>query len=312
MTRYIQCIFPRWTVAAVILYLTTRKHWDITDDTFVTIQCSQFLKNIDSHPHPPPPSHPHHPHIPPPTPHVAYPNACRIFILIHTVDECTYILFTTISAHDCPFLFYHNEFLAELCDLFTHILRGCPSSTGAIVKLTPCQLSNPGGYIEGILPKGPYPPCLRMADRAPIGRIPSIYREGKIDPAHVSSSTDIVHKPHKQTNIDWFQTIMIHKKSANSADIFLGMCCIVIGFVSVSVFGTWINTCCCYDMEKFFTLRGEIRRPPVYLLLYVSNADVWILLLLLLLAWKSCWTNVTSLCWIVLLVILLSPCWVEL
>ena len=29
-------------------------------------------------------------------------------------------------------------------------------------------------YIEDILPKGPYSPCLRMADRALLGRIPSI------------------------------------------------------------------------------------------------------------------------------------------
>ena len=30
-------------------------------------------------------------------------------------------------------------------------------------------------HIVGILQKRPYPPCLRMADRAPFGKIPSIY-----------------------------------------------------------------------------------------------------------------------------------------
>ena len=30
-------------------------------------------------------------------------------------------------------------------------------------------------HIEGILPKGPYPPCFRMADMALFGRIPSIF-----------------------------------------------------------------------------------------------------------------------------------------
>ena len=44
--------------------------------------------------------------------------------------------------------------------------------------------------VEGILPKGPYPPCLRMADRA-LSRIPSISSSVKGFPPQGDVYTDI-------------------------------------------------------------------------------------------------------------------------
>ena len=51
----------------------------------------------------------------------------------------------------------------DSCELSTHILRGCFTGTGAILWLPQCQWSN--RKVKGILPKGPYLPCVSMAGR---------------------------------------------------------------------------------------------------------------------------------------------------
>ena len=50
-------------------------------------------------------------------------------------------------------------------DLTTFRTRRTPESTNFYVSAGH-PLFNCTTFVEGILPKGPYPPCLRMADRA--------------------------------------------------------------------------------------------------------------------------------------------------
>ena len=74
-----------------------------------------------------------------------------------------YDVITTLWIHEDPFdaLTIHNNFSIWLL-----------SSLWSKRDISLSQISNPS--IEGILPKGPYPPCLRMADRALLAGYPRI------------------------------------------------------------------------------------------------------------------------------------------
>ena len=65
----------------------------------------------------------------------------------------------------------HSSRFAALCcglvsENFIHILQGYLAGTKQIADTRlPSAKSNPGGYVGGILPKGPYLPCVSMACR---------------------------------------------------------------------------------------------------------------------------------------------------
>ena len=67
-------------------------------------------------------------------------------------------------------------------------------------------------YVEGILPKGPYPPCLRMADRAPLAGYPRCKIKVKYQQTKLWVDVDITrHTAH--AIVQWpnpKQWLMIH------------------------------------------------------------------------------------------------------
>ena len=86
-----------------------------------------------------------------------------------------YITFWNISENETHFIHFHiNGLVQERCNsidntLELHFFALTHRHNGWYVWQTQ---SNEICQIEGILPKGPYPPCLRMADRALLAGYP--------------------------------------------------------------------------------------------------------------------------------------------
>ena len=76
---------------------------------------------------------------------ICTPFCCALLWLYHTFPADS-ISHKTCSQFCCALLWLCHKFPVDMCDLFTHILQGCFTVTGAIIWLPQCQWSNPEGY----------------------------------------------------------------------------------------------------------------------------------------------------------------------
>ena len=74
-----------------------------------------------------------------------------------------YLLWNMLSFVWLYFVVVSLEVSVDTSVLCSHVFQGWFTGTGAIIWLSQCKC---------ILPKGPYPPCLRMADRALLAGYP--------------------------------------------------------------------------------------------------------------------------------------------
>ena len=123
------------------------------------------------------------------------------------------------------------------------------------------ELLNEHTYPEGILPKGPYPPCLRMADRALLAGYPRITQW-----AHVPGSNPLyvmAQQGRDEKSLDNFEVFMINEKPWHHV---------------IQVF--WNGHICIYPFGKmihFDTSTAQQLHSSIYSLAQMPFISQWII-----------------------------------
>ena len=103
------------------------------------------------------------------------PGTCRVFYYGRAIlrVRCIWLIEAewSIYVHKHIRIHTHNTYIHTYIHTHTYIYTHIYNHHNDRIALKfDKHIGNP--YIEGILPKGPYPPCLRMADRALLAGYP--------------------------------------------------------------------------------------------------------------------------------------------